>query len=78
MKELKKMETKLILSPLAGFTDDAFRRICDKNGVDYKYTEMVSAKALYYGDKKTKRLMHVNKDDKNTGIQIFGSEPENI
>ena len=70
------METKLFLSPLAGYTDESFRIICDYLGCDYKYTEMISAKALYYKDKKTKSLMNVHPKDKNTGIQIFGSDPK--
>ena len=46
-------ENNVFLAPMAGVTDSAFRRICRRFGCGLVYTEMVSAKALYYGDKKT-------------------------
>ena len=42
---------------MAGVTDPAFRTICREEGAAYTYTEMVSAKALTYNDKKTKTLL---------------------
>ena len=46
-------ENEVFLAPLAGVTDSAFRQICRKFGCGLVYTEMVSSKALLYGDKKT-------------------------
>ena len=65
----------VILAPMAGVTDFAFREICAGLGADATVTEMVSAKALCYGDKKTASLLRRNKDVR-CGVQIFGSEPE--
>lgn len=66
------------LSPLAGVSDLAFRRLCALNGADFAVTEMVSAKGVYYGSKHTEELMEIDPIEKNTGIQIFGSDPEII
>ena len=73
---MKKDNIKIILSPLAGVTDRAFRCICNEYGVDYAYTEMVSAKGLFYSDKTTEELMARFPGEENIGVQIFGSDPE--
>lgn len=65
----------IALAPMAGFSDYAMRRICYECGAEYSVTEMVSAKATVYGDKKTKNLARITKDEPPTAIQIFGSEP---
>ena len=65
----------LILAPMAGVTDYAFREICVRLGAKVTVTEMVSAKALCYGDKKTASLLRRNQGAL-CGVQIFGSEPE--
>ena len=65
----------VILAPMAGVTDFAFREICANLGADATVTEMVSAKALCYGDKKTASLLRRNRGVR-CGAQIFGSEPE--
>ena len=65
----------VILAPMAGVTDFAFREICAGLGADGTVTEMVSAKALCYGDKKTASLLRRN-HGVLCGVQIFGSEPE--
>ena len=51
------IDSKLVLAPMAGVTDLAFRTICRELGAGYTITEMVSAKALCYQDKKTLPLM---------------------
>ena len=61
---------------MAGVTDLPFRLICKEYGADGLTTEMVSAKGLYYKDKKTARLMHLDKREKPAAIQIFGSDPD--
>ena len=65
----------IALAPMAGFSDYAMRRICFEYGAEYSVTEMVSAKATVYNDKKTLTLAKITKDEAPTAIQIFGSEP---
>lgn len=80
MKELylygKKLSGPFLLAPLAGVTDAVMRRICFREGASLAYTEMVSAKGLYYGDRKTESLLYIPDDAGPTSIQIFGSDPE--
>jgi len=68
----------VFLAPMAGMGDAAFRRICKEHGADYMTTEMVSAKALCYGDKKTPILASIRDYETPIAIQIFGSEPETM
>lgn len=68
--------SRIHLAPMAGVTDLPFRLICKEYGADGLTTEMVSAKGLYYKDKKTASLMHLDDREKPAAIQIFGSEPE--
>ena len=68
----------VFLAPMAGMGDAAFRKICKEHGADYMTTEMVSAKALCYGDKKTPILAAIREYEKPVAIQIFGSEPETM
>ena len=64
------------LAPMAGMGDASFRRICKEHGADYMTTEMVSAKALCYGDKKTPFLATIKGYEAPIAIQLFGSEPD--
>jgi len=61
---------------MAGITDHAFRSICMSYGADCCVTELISAKAVVYGDKKTEALARLYPDERPAAIQIFGSEPE--
>ncbi len=70
------LENPFLLAPLAGVTDSSFRRICKDMGASMVYTEMVSAKGLYYNDKKTDRLLRIYQDEKPVAYQIFGSDPD--
>ena len=67
---------RCLLAPMAGVTDFAFRRICRENGAALTTTEMISAKALTYGDKKTETLLFIPEDEHPSAVQIFGHEPE--
>lgn len=69
-------ESGLFLAPMAGFTDSIFRRLCRSYGADYAVSEMVSAAAIHYGDKKTATLAHLPEGDTPTAIQIFGHDPD--
>ncbi|WP_142413497.1 tRNA dihydrouridine synthase DusB [Hathewaya massiliensis] len=66
----------VFLAPMAGVTDVAYREVCGELGCDLTYTEMVSAKGLYYGSENTEALMKVSSKNKQTAIQIFGNDPE--
>lgn len=68
----------VFLAPMAGITDSAFRRICKDFGADITVSEMISAKGLYYKDKKTGSLMRFSEEERPFGIQVFGSEPDII
>ncbi len=71
-----RIEHPVFLAPMAGVTDSAFRRICKAYDCGLVYTEMISAKALAYGDKKTASMLAVHEEEKPFAVQIFGSEPE--
>lgn len=70
------LENNIFLAPMAGVTDLPFRRICKGYGAGLVYSEMVSAKGLYYNDKKTAELMRIASDEHPCAIQIFGSDPD--
>ena len=67
------LKNNIFLAPMAGVTDLAFRIICDRYGAGLSYTEMVSAKALSFSDKKTNSLMRT--ENLPTAVQLFGSDP---
>lgn len=69
------LPNQLILAPMAGVTDLAFRQICREHGAGLTVTEMASAKALEYGDKKTPRLLRLAGGEHPASAQIFGSDP---
>ncbi|MBR2929628.1 MAG: tRNA dihydrouridine synthase DusB [Clostridia bacterium] len=70
------LEYGLMLAPMAGFSDRAMRVVCHEAGAELSVTEMVSAKATVYGDKKTALLSRIYPDEGRVALQIFGSEPE--
>ena len=69
-------KTPVALAPMAGVTDSVFRGLCAEHGCDFTYTEMVSAKGLFYGGKKTRALLSVDPAERPCAVQLFGSEPE--
>jgi nifR3 family TIM-barrel protein len=64
----------LFLGPMAGYTDYAFRRICREWGAEYLTTEMVSAKAITFSDKKTAPIACVHEGENPCAVQLFGHE----
>ncbi len=70
------LKSPLVLAPMAGISDLPMRRLCRSFGASLCYSEMVSAKALHYKDKKTKTLLKSTEDDAPLSVQIFGHEPE--
>ena len=69
------INSKLALAPLAGVSDIAFRKVCKEHGAGLLFTEMVSAKALVYQDKKTRTLLQIGEWEHPVAAQIFGSDP---
>ena len=68
------VDSRLVLAPMAGVTDLAFRQICRELGAGLTVTEMVSAKALCYQDRKTRSLLRLGPGEHPAGVQIFGSD----
>jgi nifR3 family TIM-barrel protein len=68
-------ENNVFLAPMAGVTDISFRGLCKEMGCGLVYTEMVSAKALYYGSENTQALLRIAEEEKPVAVQIFGREP---
>ena len=68
-----KINSQLALAPMAGVTDAAFRQICSELGAGLTYTELVSAKALCYQDKKSRQLLRPFPGEHPFAAQIFGS-----
>lgn len=71
-----KIENKVFLAPMAGITDSVFRMLCKEQGCGLVFTEMVSAKGLYYDNKRTGDLLDTQLDEGPVGVQIFGSDPD--
>ena len=82
LKKLKignvELENNLILAPMAGVTDLPFRLIVEKFNPGLVCTEMVSSKALFYGDVKTKQLLKTDGEKRPISMQIFGSDIESM
>ena len=82
LKKLKignvELKNNLILAPMAGVTDLPFRIIVEKFNPGLVCTEMVSSKALFYGDEKTKQLLKCDGEKRPISMQIFGSDPKTM
>lgn len=72
------VNTRLALAPMAGVTDLAFRTVCREMSGCYTVSEMVSAKALCYGDQKTAGLLRLGEDERPAAVQIFGSDEDAV
>lgn len=68
----------VMLAPMAGASDLAMRTVCRSHGVGFAVTEMVSAKAMSYGDRKTARLAAVRDGDTPLAVQLFGHDPDTM
>ena len=82
LKKLKignvELENNLILAPMAGVTDLPFRKICKEFNPGLVCTEMVSSKAIFHDDSKTKLLMDTDGEKRPISMQIFGSDEETM
>ena len=70
------IKNNVFLAPMAGITDLAYRSICKEFGAGLVYTEMISAKGIYYNDEKTKLLTQIDEKERPVAIQIFGSDAD--
>ena len=71
-----KFKNNIFLAPMAGVTDSTYRMICREMGTGLVFTEMISAKGLYYKDENTKNLTKINPKENPVALQIFGSDPK--
>ena len=69
---------KVVLAPMAGITSEGYRKYLNSFGVDICVTEMVSDMGLIYQNKETESYVKFQKDNVITGLQLFGSNPENL
>lgn len=72
------LENPYILAPMAGVTDLPFRLLCREQGAGLLCMEMVSAKAIQYGNKNTKALLEIHPKEPPVSLQLFGSDPDVI
>lgn len=70
------LENNLILAPMAGVTDLPFRLLCSGQGAALTGMEMVSAKAIMYGNKNTEGLLAIHPQEGPASLQLFGSDPK--
>ena len=73
-----RLPNRLVLAPMAGVSDAAFRAVCREMGAGYTVTEMVSARALEFDSQKTEDLMKPGPGEKPFAVQIFGHEPDSM
>ena len=70
------LKNNLILAPMAGVTDLPFRLLCSGQGAGMTGREMVSAKAILYGNKNTEGLLAIHPEEGPVSLQLFGSDPK--
>ncbi|MCI8342273.1 MAG: tRNA dihydrouridine synthase DusB [Firmicutes bacterium] len=70
------LKNNIFLAPMAGVTDLPFRLICAEMGCGLVYSEMISAKGMFYGGGNTQRLLCSSENERPLAVQIFGSSPE--
>lgn len=71
-----KLENNVFLAPMAGVTDMPFRILCKEMGCGLVYSEMVSAKGMFYQSKNTGKLLEVDPRERPVALQLFGSDPK--
>ena len=68
------LDNNVILAPMAGVSDLPFRLLCHEQGAGLVCMEMISAKAIYYGNKNTVDLLQIHPDEGRVSLQLFGSD----
>ncbi len=66
----------ILLAPMAGYTDIAFRSICSHFGCDLAFTEMISSRGLQYSNQHTEEYLLLGDEESAVGVQLFGHDPE--
>ena len=72
------INNKIVMAPMAGISDSAFRLICKEMGAGLVYAEMVSDKAIVYGNKKTIDMLYMRDEERPIAQQIFGSDRDSF
>lgn len=72
------IENRVVMAPMAGITNIAFRKIIKEFGAGLVYSEMVSDKAICYGNKKTIEMLQVDEGEHPISIQVFGGDRDSI
>lgn len=72
------LDNPVVLAPMAGVSDLPFRLLCKEQGAGMVCTEMISAKAILYGNKNTEELMRIHPKEGPVSLQLFGSDPKII
>ena len=75
MTDLLKLDNNIVIAPMAGYSDVGFRSICCDFGSGATFTEMLSAQAMLYGNKKTQDMTFRYPTEKCVIAQIFGNDP---
>lgn len=70
------LTNNIILAPMAGVSDLPFRLLCTRFGAGMTCMEMISAKAILYGNKNTESLMEIHPEEKTVSLQLFGNDPK--
>lgn len=70
------LPNQVILAPMAGVSDIAFRLLCHEQGAGLVCSEMVSVKAILYGNKNTEELLQIHPEEGAVSLQLFGSDPD--
>ncbi|MFA5482516.1 MAG: tRNA dihydrouridine synthase DusB [Bacilli bacterium] len=72
------LKNKVIIAPLAGYTNQAYRKIMKEAGAALTYTEMISCKGLIYSSDNTWDLTKISDDERPVSLQLFGGETEDL
>ena len=72
------INSHVVLAPMAGVTNIAYRKMCKKYGAGMVTTEMISDKGIFYNDKKTKELANIDEIEHPVAIQIFGGDIDTL
>ena len=73
-----KLGSLLVAAPMAGISSPAYRVMTRQGGADLVFTEMISAKSLVMGQKKSFKLARILERERPAGIQLFGGDPESM
>ena len=72
------LKNNIVIAPMAGISNSAFRRIVKEMGAGLIYAEMVSDKAIIYDNEKTKQMLYLTEEERPIAQQIFGSDIESF